>query len=261
MTKSVPVRMFSSKLRLLTRNVFVRRESGHRGVHLTPDVIREQLAVSRGHLTPELSLRLLTSDCPAYHAPASAHPLRSLGDPWWAIYWPGGQVLARAILDNPRLVAGKTVLDLGSGCGAVSLAASVSGARKVIANDIDGSAKIALKMNSDLNDLNCLGSIKFTTENYLDTQDANSLRNVDLLLIGDMFYDQEIGEAVLRLCKTFKALDTSKNILLGDPGRWFLESSSDTIRSMFDCVAKYSLTEETRKENYGFDHGLVWKMK
>ena len=41
--------------------------------------------------------------------------------------------------------------------------------------------------------------IEFTTENYLDSHDGEALRNVDLLLIGDMFYDQEIGEAVLRL--------------------------------------------------------------
>ena len=254
--------MFSSQLIGLTH--LVTRGPSLRGLHLTQEVIREQLAVSRGHLTPELSLRLLTSECPGYSAPASDHPLAPQGDggdPWWAIYWPGGQVLARAILDNPSLVSGKTVLDLGSGCGAVSLAARVSGAKEVIANDIDENAKIALKTNSDLNNSNPIDSINFSTENYLEAKDAESLRNVDLLLIGDMFYDQEIGEAVLRLCKTFRSLDKSKNVLLGDPGRWFLESSSQKIRSMFDCVAKYSLTEQTRKENYGFHHGLVWKMK
>ena len=253
--------MFSSKCRGLTQTVS--RCPGLRGLHLTPEVITEQLAVSRGHLTPELSLRLLTSECPGYSAPASAHPLASDhdNDPWWAIYWPGGQVLARTVLDNPRLVSGKTVLDLGSGCGAVSLAASLSGAKEVIANDIDENAKIALKANCDLNNVKAMDRIEFTTENYLNSQDVESLRNVDLLLIGDMFYDQEIGEAVLRLCKTFKAMDKSKDVLLGDPGRWFLESSAETIRSMFDCVAKYSLTEQTRRENFGFHHGLVWKMK
>ena len=254
--------MFSSQCRGLT--LLVTRGPGPRCLHLTQEIIREQLAVSRDHLTPELSLRLLTSECPGYSAPASAHPLASLGDggdPWWAIYWPGGQVLARTILDNPRLVSGKTVLDLGSGCGAVSLAASFSGAKEVIANDIDDNAKIALKTNSDLNDVNAMDRIKFSTENYLEAQNAESLRNVDLLLIGDMFYDQEIGEAVLKLCKTFRSSDKSKNVLLGDPGRWFLESSAETIRSMFDCVAKYSLTEQTKKENFGFQNGLVWKMK
>ena len=67
--------MFSSKCRGLAQTVS--RCPGLRGLHLTQEVITEQLAVSRGHLTPELSLRLLTSECPGYSAPASAHPLAS----------------------------------------------------------------------------------------------------------------------------------------------------------------------------------------
>ena len=97
--------MFSSKCRGLTQGVS--RRPGLRGLHLTQEVITDQLAVSRGHLTPELSLRLLTSECPGYSAPASAHPLASDhdSDPWWAIYWPGGQVLARTILRSLRSAA------------------------------------------------------------------------------------------------------------------------------------------------------------
>lgn len=43
----------------------------------------------------------------------------------------------RFILDNPGVVEGQTVLDVGSGCGATAIAASMAGARTVIANDID----------------------------------------------------------------------------------------------------------------------------
>ena len=47
-----------------------------------------------GSLTPELRLHLLTPACPLYSAPAPPqdHPLTRAGDPWWAVYWPGGQV-------------------------------------------------------------------------------------------------------------------------------------------------------------------------
>ena len=48
------------------------------------------------------------------------------------------------------------VLDLGSGCGAVSLAVSLSGAMEVIANDIDKNMKIALKVNCDLNSVKAM---------------------------------------------------------------------------------------------------------
>lgn len=45
----------------------------------------------------------------------------------------------RYILDNPCVVKGRSVLDLGSGCGATAIAAVMSGASQVLANDIDPS--------------------------------------------------------------------------------------------------------------------------
>ncbi len=41
------------------------------------------------------------------------------------------------ILDNSEVVGGKSVLDVGCGCGASSIAAVLSGAEAVLANDID----------------------------------------------------------------------------------------------------------------------------
>ena len=51
--------------------------------------VEEELEVSREHLTPELPLHLLTPACTLYWGRAEGAPL---SDPWWAIYWPGGQV-------------------------------------------------------------------------------------------------------------------------------------------------------------------------
>lgn len=45
--------------------------------------------------------------------------------------------LCRYLLDNPEVCHGKTVLDLGSGCGASAIAAKLCGAAHVVANDID----------------------------------------------------------------------------------------------------------------------------
>ena len=50
--------------------------------------------------------------------------------PFWAFAWPGGQVLARYVLDHPDLVAGRRVLDLGSGSGLVAIAAALAGASR-----------------------------------------------------------------------------------------------------------------------------------
>ena len=53
-----------------------------------------KIACQGNNLTPELSLYLLSASCPLYSAPADdQHPLSSLSsDPWWSVYWPGGQV-------------------------------------------------------------------------------------------------------------------------------------------------------------------------
>ncbi|XP_048404919.2 electron transfer flavoprotein beta subunit lysine methyltransferase isoform X2 [Stegostoma tigrinum] len=88
----------------------------------------------RDHLTPEVCLRLLTPRCRFWSQPAHLWPF---SDPYWAIYWPGGQALSRYLLDNPAVTRSKRVLDVGSGCGASAIAASMSGASHVLANDID----------------------------------------------------------------------------------------------------------------------------
>nr|XP_011744066.1 electron transfer flavoprotein beta subunit lysine methyltransferase isoform X2 [Macaca nemestrina] len=89
---------------------------------------------SSGSLTPEIQLRLLTPRCKFWWERADLWPH---SDPYWAIYWPGGQALSRYLLDNPDVVRGKSVLDLGSGCGATAIAAKMSGASRILANDID----------------------------------------------------------------------------------------------------------------------------
>lgn len=48
-------------------------------------------------------------------------------------------------MDNPDVVRGKSVLDLGSGCGATAIAAKMSGASRILANDIDPSKNFILK--------------------------------------------------------------------------------------------------------------------
>ena len=51
-----------------------------------------------------------------------------LPPPYWAFAWAGGQALARYILDNPAIVAGKRVVDLAAGSGLDAIAAMRAGA-------------------------------------------------------------------------------------------------------------------------------------
>jgi predicted nicotinamide N-methyase len=108
-------------------------------------------------LVPELTLSVLTSSHPLWHIPyEEAMAKLDRTDPWWAFLWPGSQALSRYVflsffpwliklsivtnsylLDNHSLVRGRHVLDVGCGCGASAIAAKMSGATYVIANDID----------------------------------------------------------------------------------------------------------------------------
>ena len=49
----------------------------------------------------------------------------------------------RYLLDNPHIVNGKHILDVGSGCGASAIAAAMCGAKAVLANDVDKGSGIA----------------------------------------------------------------------------------------------------------------------
>lgn len=66
------------------------------GKSLDPEVrafLEENTEVtSSGHLTPEIRLRLLTPRCRFWKEKPDLWPY---GDPFWAIYWPGGQALSR----------------------------------------------------------------------------------------------------------------------------------------------------------------------
>lgn len=55
-------------------------------------IIVENTEVSREHLTPEIALHLITPNCPLWHQTDEQNVFH---DPFWAFYWPGGQVLTR----------------------------------------------------------------------------------------------------------------------------------------------------------------------
>lgn len=98
---------------------------------------------------------------------------------YWAFCWASGQALAWEILAKPELVAGKTVMDFGSGSGVVAIAAALAGAKKVIACDCDPGALLAIEANAGLNQVELVLS-----DNYFADE-----QKVDVLLAADVLYD------------------------------------------------------------------------
>ncbi|EFB24635.1 hypothetical protein PANDA_004728, partial [Ailuropoda melanoleuca] len=200
---------------------------------------------SSGSLTPEIQLRLLTPRCKFWWQKADLWPY---SEPYWAIYWPGGQALSRYLLDNPDVVRGKSVLDLGSGCGATAIAAKMSGASRILANDIDPVAGMAITLNCELNQLN---PFPILTKNILDLEQDKW----DLVVLGDMFYDEDLADHLHQWLKNCFWTHRTR-VLIGDPGRPLF--SGHSIQHQLHKVVEYSLPEPTRRENNGLTTSTVW---
>src|SRR5690606_6082407 len=79
-------------------------------------------------LLPEIKLHLAHESLPIWQKTEEELGAVNLPPPYWAFAWPGGQALARYILDQPALVCDRRVLDLGSGSGLGAIAAVKAGA-------------------------------------------------------------------------------------------------------------------------------------
>src|SRR5262249_53221108 len=83
--------------------------------------------------------------------------------PFWALAWVGGQAIARYLLDHPKEVRGKRVVDFATGSGLCAIAALRAGAAHVLAADIDPCCATAVAMNARANGVH----VSFTNEDVL----------------------------------------------------------------------------------------------
>jgi predicted nicotinamide N-methyase len=176
---------------------------------VTPEFVRRHTRPVRPALVPEVEL-LVASDVVALWEAMEIDRGGAVSEPpFWAAAWPGGQALARYVLDHPGLVAGRRVLDLGSGSGLVAVAAALAGAADVEASEIDVYGVTAIGLNADLNGvppIRVVGDVL-----------GGRPPDVDVVLAGDVCYDRLMSERVLPYLVAARARGTE--VLLGDPGR------------------------------------------
>jgi len=143
--------------------------------------------------------------------------------PYWAYDWGGGLALARHILDQPQTVAGRCVLDLGAGSGIVGIAAAKSGAKRVIAADIDRYAVTAIGLNAAANGVTIL--------TFLGDPTDGSPPDINTVLVGDLFYEAGLAKRVTSFLD--RCVRSNVEVLVGDPWRSFLP------RSRLQLLAQY----------------------
>lgn len=157
---------------------------------------------------------------------AEADP--DFASPYWARCWGGGLALARHVLDHPESVAGQRVLDLGAGSGLVAIAAMKAGAASALAVDVDPYAVAAARLNAEAN------AVVIETLRA-DLTEGAPPSNVDLMLVGDLFYDADLSSAVLPFLRRCAAAGVG--VLIGDPWRAHLP------REQLNVVAEYPVAD------------------
>jgi predicted nicotinamide N-methyase len=168
--------------------------------------VQDNTRLSSPPLVPELVLHVAHEVVPLW---TRTEDLGSgaLPPPYWAFAWPGGQALARYILDHPGEFAGRSVLDFGAGSGLVAIAAARAGA-KASACDIDPFSLAAIARNSAANAVEV---------NAIAADLIGVKPEWDIILVGDMCYERPLADRLLPWLRQAAAGGT--RVLLGDPGR------------------------------------------
>lgn len=142
------------------------------------------------------------------------------GDIYGNVLWPSASAVANYVLSKIsfRQLSKKTVLELGSGSGLVSIALSRGGAMKVIASDYE---TVPLRLfeyaQSNLNPIPSHPCSIETT--ILDICDKNiPLPEADLVVAADVMYESSTGNSMAH--RTMEALKRGSRVVIGcSPGR------------------------------------------
>jgi len=194
--------------------------------------------------TPELRLHLADEITPIWKLTEEALAEIGLPPPFWAFAWAGGQALARYILDNPQVVAGKRVIDFASGSGLVAIAAMKAGAASVLAADIDVFCEAAIGVNAAANGV----EVAFTDVDLLDAPPPPA----DVLLAGDICYERPMAEAVMAWLAQGRAAGAT--VLIGDPGRTYFPKDG------LVKLAEYQVPTTRELEDMAVKRTCVWTL-
>ena len=170
-------------------------------------------------LCPEIRIRVLKPDGPMAAAWGSSLFCYGGPRPYWAYCWASGQALARYLLDSPGIARGRRVIDLGTGCGIVAIAAALAGAAEVLAVDRDPLARLAAELNASFNGVNL-------TVAQLEAGDVKAWQP-DLVVAADICYAPEGAQLLVDIH------EAGLRVLAADPGR------PDLPRNRLEPLAEY----------------------
>jgi predicted nicotinamide N-methyase len=208
--------------------------------------VRANTALAAPAMVPEFRLWLASEYVPIWQATEDWLEKQNVDPPYWAFCWPGGQAIARHLLDHPELVRGRRVVDFAAGSAVSSLAALRAGAREAVANDIDALSLVAARLNAEANGL----TLATSGEDWLARGDGEP--EADVVIAGDVCYERDMSARALQWLRSHA--NKGRLVLLGDPGRNYF-----TAQGLEEC-ARYRIPTSVQLENRGMRETVVWRV-
>lgn len=199
--------------------------------------VAEQTVVSTTALVPEVRLHLATEATTLWQATQDLLDLHDLPPPFWAFAWPGGQALARYLLESPEVVAGRRVLSFAAGSAIEAIAAAQAGAHSVIANEIDSFAVEAIALNAALNGV----SLEIEQSDLIGSHDPSW----QVVIAGDVCYEKPMAERVTAWLSSLARAGVT--VLSADPGRTYLPGEGLYEVARYDVPTSLELEDRTMR--------------
>lgn len=192
---------------------------------------------------PEIALHVAEEATELWQKTEDELAVIGLPPPFWAFAWAGGQALARYLLDNREIVAGRRMLDFASGSGLVAIAAAKVRAGSVEACDIDAFAAAAITINAAANGV----SVMPRCDDLIGCDEG-----WDIICAGDVCYEREMAERVITWLCGLSARGAT--VLIGDPGRSYLP------RERLEALATYEVPVTRALEDAEIKRSSVWRL-
>ena len=142
--------------------------------------------------------------------------------PYWGELWPSAMAMAEFIFENPALIKGKKIIEIGCGLGLPGIAAGICGGYVTQTDYMSASVKFAT-FNWALNLESKPESKK------LDWRKPGKTTSFDVLLASDVAYENRSFKPVISAMKSLTRKDGL--IILSEPNRSFARSFINELES------------------------------
>ncbi len=198
---------------------------------MSAEFIRAHTVLTHTPLVPEIMLHLATEITPIWQASEAWLQQANVEPPFWAFAWPGGQALARHILDHPETVRGRRVLDFAAGCGIAAIACAMAGAARIEAAEIDAMAIAATLANAQANHV---------AIQVLDQDMVGHPCRWDLILCGDVCYEAPMTRHIM---PWLRGMAMVCEVWIADPGRAYLPAAGMELLGDYDVPTSLELED------------------